>query len=384
VIFSQEIGIRFEKNLSFSAALEKSAKEGKLIFMDCYTSWCGPCKYLANKVFTQKEVGDFYNEHFINVAFDMEKGEGVEIAKKYFVNAYPTLLFLNSKGEIVHKSLGASEADRILTLGKNALDTGSTYLTLSERIKNGDRSVKTITNYLNNDPFASDKDSILNDYFNYCTQEERFSETGWNLLSLYIEDINHPFFKFFIQNRDVYETNYGKDAVKEKIKLTFDAMFWNNLVHDISSLKKLQAIDPIIYSENAVFYEFYTARNMFKDDIKNKEKWNYYMLKAKPYCTLITLDNMELNNIAWFVYENYKTFNDTVAFQIAAEWAKKCYETQPDNHYINDTYAHFLFDLGLKKEAIKHEKIAFQKAKAEGFEYAENYANELKKFKAKK
>ena len=56
--------------------LKQAKKEKKLIFVDCYTSWCGPCKMLAKNVFTQDKVADFYNTEFVCVKMDMEKGEG--------------------------------------------------------------------------------------------------------------------------------------------------------------------------------------------------------------------------------------------------------------------------------------------------------------------
>ena len=83
------------QNLSLEKALEKASDENKLVFVDCYTSWCGPCKIMAKEVLPLKEVGDFLNERFVCVKYDMEQGKGPEIAKKYNVEAYPTFLLLN-------------------------------------------------------------------------------------------------------------------------------------------------------------------------------------------------------------------------------------------------------------------------------------------------
>ena len=65
-------GIVFS-NVSFEEALEKAQQEGKQIFVDVYTSWCGPCKMMAKNVFTQQEVGEYYNEHFVCLKLDAEK-----------------------------------------------------------------------------------------------------------------------------------------------------------------------------------------------------------------------------------------------------------------------------------------------------------------------
>ena len=84
--FCQE-GTRFE-TLSFKEALAKAKSGNKLIFMDCYTSWCGPCQFMSQTIFPKKEVGNFFNANFINVKYDMEKGEGPELQKKYDVQEY--------------------------------------------------------------------------------------------------------------------------------------------------------------------------------------------------------------------------------------------------------------------------------------------------------
>ena len=102
-LFSQ--GVDF-KSVSLKEALEQAKTQGKMVFVDCYTTWCGPCKMMTEQVFPQKEAGDFFNTHFVNVKFDMEKGEGIDLQKKFDVNAFPTMFLLNGDGNIIYKILG--------------------------------------------------------------------------------------------------------------------------------------------------------------------------------------------------------------------------------------------------------------------------------------
>ncbi len=116
-------GIRFE-NSNLATALAKAKQEDKLLFVDMYASWCGPCKYMSEKVFTQKKVGDYFNSTFVNAKFDVEKGEGVTMARRYGVDAYPTFLLLDGDGRLVGKLVGGSDADdfiaKIKKLAANA------------------------------------------------------------------------------------------------------------------------------------------------------------------------------------------------------------------------------------------------------------------------
>ena len=106
-------GIKFEKG-TFAEILAKAKAQKKLVFMDVYASWCGPCKRIAAEVFTQKKVGDYFNATFVNAKFDAEVGEGRTIAARYGVNAYPTFLLLNGDGKLVGKMVGGSPADEFI------------------------------------------------------------------------------------------------------------------------------------------------------------------------------------------------------------------------------------------------------------------------------
>jgi thiol:disulfide interchange protein len=106
---------------TFDQAKAQAKKENKLIFIDAYTTWCGPCKMMAKKIFTQKTVGDYYNPNFINLKIDMEGSEGLYLSKKYKVSGYPTFLFVNSEGQLVTKEMGMVSAPTFIGYGKRAI-----------------------------------------------------------------------------------------------------------------------------------------------------------------------------------------------------------------------------------------------------------------------
>lgn len=106
---------------SFEQALKEAAKKKRIIFVDAYTSWCGPCKMMNNSTFKDKTAGEYFNANLISMKIDMEQGEGPQFAMRYGVRAYPTLLFINHKGEVVHKVLGYSDGAKLLDEAKKAL-----------------------------------------------------------------------------------------------------------------------------------------------------------------------------------------------------------------------------------------------------------------------
>lgn len=116
---AQDKGVNFQ-HISFAEAIEKAKTENKLIFPDCYTSWCGPCKYMADKVFVLEKAGDYFNTRFVNLKIDMEKEEGKELSAKFSVAAFPTFLLIDAYGNIRGRVEGAGEIDDfILRVEKN-------------------------------------------------------------------------------------------------------------------------------------------------------------------------------------------------------------------------------------------------------------------------
>lgn len=98
-------GIQFFHG-TFKEALAKAKKENKKVMMDCFTTWCGPCKVLKSKVFTDKTLGDFMNKNYVCVAMDYENGEGPAIAQMYPVDGYPTVFFMDTNGKVKSKMVG--------------------------------------------------------------------------------------------------------------------------------------------------------------------------------------------------------------------------------------------------------------------------------------
>lgn len=113
--------INFIEN-SWSTALKQAAAQNKYIFVDAYASWCGPCKMLKATTFKNNKVAAFYNSNFINVAMDMEKGQGPALAAQWGLRVYPTLIIFNAKGKPVYGTEGFIKADDLIKFGVQALN----------------------------------------------------------------------------------------------------------------------------------------------------------------------------------------------------------------------------------------------------------------------
>ncbi|MBI1837741.1 MAG: thioredoxin family protein [Flavobacteriia bacterium] len=115
----ESTGIAF-RHISLAEAKKQAVKSGQLIFIDAYTSWCGPCKRMAATTFKDEKVATYFNENFISLKIDVEKDvDGPEIEKMYKVQAYPTLLFINSKGKLEKNVVGFQDPDKLIAIAKS-------------------------------------------------------------------------------------------------------------------------------------------------------------------------------------------------------------------------------------------------------------------------
>ncbi|MDO4212194.1 MAG: thioredoxin family protein [Bacteroidales bacterium] len=105
----------------FAEALAQAVQEQKLVFMDCKTVWCGPCRAMAKNVFTLPRVGEFFRDRFVSVMMDMETGEGPDLSHRYKVKAYPTMLVLDAEGNELGRIVGYRDAEAFLTEVQNIL-----------------------------------------------------------------------------------------------------------------------------------------------------------------------------------------------------------------------------------------------------------------------
>ncbi|MCD8538418.1 MAG: thioredoxin family protein [Leadbetterella sp.] len=121
ISYAQSDGIDFESS-KWKEVVKRAKEENKLIFFDAYTTWCSPCVKLQTQVFPDKILGEYYNRNFINVKFDMEKGEGVGLSRKYAVQVYPTLLFIDPRNErVVNHAIGFKSPEQLMQLAEQAI-----------------------------------------------------------------------------------------------------------------------------------------------------------------------------------------------------------------------------------------------------------------------
>ncbi|WP_142723159.1 thioredoxin fold domain-containing protein [Chryseobacterium sp. ON_d1] len=322
IVVSAQESIQFQE-LPFKDIIAKAKKEKKLVFIDAYASWCGPCKMMEKNVFTQKSVSDYYNTNFINARFDMEKGEGRDIASKFGVRSYPTYLFLNGEGELVSRNTGYMEESLFVAMAQDINSPGNKKGSLKDRFASGEKDPEFLINIMklnaNSDYDFAKKASER--YFQNKKKTEELTKDEIGFLLYFVkssEDANYPVFasrkaeiiKFLPE--ETYsefdaQLKLGKiveQSIDDKNKKINDDYFMKNaepLVGKEAAVKKLNQTKLSYYEQNSNFPEYEKAA---LDYYKNSDAF----------------DPNELLRAAWIFADHVKTPS---SLKKATEWAEK-------------------------------------------------------------
>jgi thiol-disulfide isomerase/thioredoxin len=213
------------KDADWKTQLANAKKENKLIFFDAYTTWCGPCKMMAKDVFTKDSVADLFNQTFINVKYDMEKGEGITLKDKFEVSAFPTYLFINGDGEVVHKIVGSAPAAEFMAEAGKALKPESTVFGLAKKFDRGDHSEATSMAYLEglDKAYESDKmGRVAKVYFDGLPKAALMEAGNWDLIQKYLNTPSSAAFAYLYANKEGLGTKYGAAKVEGYFQQTFN------------------------------------------------------------------------------------------------------------------------------------------------------------------
>jgi len=378
--FSQNRSIVFSEK-PWMEIQATAKKENKLIFLDAYASWCGPCKWMAANIFSNDTIADYFNKNFVCAKIDMEKGEGIALARQYEVRAYPTLLFIDADGKMIHKRVGASRKIKdYIDLVLIAQDPDKCLSATLKKYQQGNLEPVFIFSYLSNlkDAYMPVADP-LKKYISTQKSENLISQANWNIIYRFSDNINSAEFIYLVSHHKEFEQRYTKDSVQDKIDNVysyelnkffrmkpFPQSGWDNLIEVIKK-SGYSKTNEIILDAQLSLYEY------------KKDTGGYLDLTYKEVDMVYWNDYNKLNNAA----SRVNSFTGSKKhLEKAAEWSKRSIELN-DVPFNNDTFAAILFKLGKKEEAIKTQKKVIELARKNNLS-TKNYENTLLKMQSGK
>lgn len=361
--FAQNRSIQFETS-SFADIKAKAKKENRLIFIDAFTVWCGPCKWMAANIFTNDTVADYFNTRFVNAKIDMEKGEGIEIAKLYEVYCYPNLLFIDGEGKLIHRGAGSSDVKSFIKLAEDAQNPEKRFSKYKDEYESRKSDAKFLYQYLQiiSQTCLPFNDVVI-EYFKTVKDEDLTSQVNWSIIRDYSSDYKSREFIYLINNIEKFNKLYTADSVNTKIKNTLIRSGYN-LVNN----PDLKEEDYIAFkSEISKFSNINIDEILFQLDMSyysNKEDWKNFVDLAVKEGDKYFKTIQEFNQISWYIY----LYSDDIsALQKAESWMQKALDAEElKPWHALDTYASILYKLGKKAEAKAAALKAIETAKSNG------------------
>ena len=343
----------------WTSILAEAKAQNKIVFVDAYTTWCGPCKMMSAQVFPDTKVGEFYNANFINAKIDMEKGEGIDLAKKYNVRAYPTFLFVNGDGELVHRGVGFRPSEAFINLGEAASDPDLQLLGLTKRYEKGDRDGAFMINYVAAlQDGGMDVSKVADEYLEAIKiyDSPKVMEFIYNTTT----KPSQKGFTIMSENLDDFYKELGKEKVQSRMEYALQREYFNDMDKMAAAYKEFfpKEAEKLTAKYKVTYY-------MYSRDKGANEK---FATAATAYLDKYeSKDWQELNSIAWHLFE---TTEDEALLKKACGWAEQSVKLEK-NYYNTDTMANVCFKLGKKRKAKKWAKKAIAAAEKQGEDPAE-------------
>lgn len=327
-------GIQFREG-SWKEILEIAKKENKLVFVDNYTSWCGPCKKMVSEIFPLKEVGDFYNANFICYKLDCEKGDGVEVSKTYQIMSFPTYLYVDGNGKLFYRSGSYMPAEKFIAEGKIALEEFADKRTIEEwealysRKKNNASFVK-----------------------GYIAKRNRAKLDNADILDQYV---------IIEKEKNLMDTTFLKELLAYENKLNaggacadFIMKNWD-LIREMTGMQDQKMAEILGHSMGS-----YTYRRAVKE--KNEERFNNY-LKVMAFLNgklEVNVANEEVKSRSGY----YAAIDDRTRFEKLAEKHADILFEEEKGCLKRDKEKYMQFLQGLIKDASRFasqtpEQLAF-------------------------
>jgi thiol-disulfide isomerase/thioredoxin len=338
---------------TWEEALAQAAKEEKLIFVDAYAKWCGPCKRMAKDVFTQQAVGDYYNANFINMKIDMEEGMGLTFRKDYPVRAYPTLMFIDDKGEIVRKAVGGKQEAAFVALGEDVVASYDRSGEYAEEYEKGNRNYDLVIGYvkaLNKSGKPSSK--IANDFL-----RNNKDLSGDRLVDFLYESVTSAdsrIFELYASQLDAVKAKYGAEAAMAKINRAGEASLETAIAFE--SMDLLEQTHKIINHYNPAYGEEFKLKS-YLEYARATNDISLMRASIKEMTESVVTDNQEKVDLVeeLMLYQVLDTEIADTSEEIMSKVVKK--SDQPEYRLL---YAQILHQNNKDKKALKEAEKAYK------------------------
>jgi len=373
----QAQGVKFEDGLSWDQVKAKAKAENKYILVDCFTTWCGPCKAMEKNVYPNDTVGNAVNSKFIAVKMQIDTSkqdnddvkaryaDAHYISEQYKINAYPTFLFFTPDGKLVHRDLGYKKKAEFIALTNDAVDPKKQYYTMKENYEHGKKDYVVMPGLARMARDFGEKDfsnTVATQYINHLSKKDIFEKENLQFIKEFTRSAKDPGFSILYKNVEKVDNILGKDEAEATITSAID--------HDEirPNTKKGMTPDWNAIQKGTAKYGKLGEETLMQSQMLyavNNNDWALFNKVTKPWLEQygskrkwINGNAMLLNNVAWAAFEQT---TDKQGLEGALAMSSMTIEKGGPTEW--DTYANLLYKLGQKGKALEWESKAAAGAK---------------------
>jgi thioredoxin-related protein len=410
-VFLMAQGIQFEKS-NFATALNKAKNEKKVLFIDGYAVWCGPCKRMDQEVFPLKEVGDYFAQNLVALKVDVERGEGPEIKRKYGINGLPGYVFLDGDGNVVYRESGSMPAPNFLKAAQTAVAFSKDPLCIGrlalryDTEKNDESFLKLYLDKLKESNSANYVD-VLDQYLKI---QKSIAPSSKEMIQMLFDHQNELVFGGEADR--IIRENFGTEAWKQYVRKDIREMF-QKLPQRMTERTTNYAIDKKDSTILELTLERAKENGIKVDAEQRKRTYTYFYLmtgmgeqykKAMYGDTEKLIESLDVENLraaylnflekqkngggpAYKVIPHAVRFSNMLQFtintyaryavtdaekQTVKKWAEVAYRLTPGEPISINVYSDVLYLCGEKAKAIELKEEAMKRADEEGVKKTAN------------
>jgi len=393
-------GVKFENGSDWKQILAKARSENKYVFVDCYATWCGPCKAMDRDVYPDEAVGRNVNDKFIAVKMQMDTSDKDDQAIKngyasshflmaeYKVLAFPTFLFFSPDGTLVHRGVGYKKSEDFLDMSDAALNPDKQFYSVLNRYKSGKLTPKECGDFANAATHLGEKQLgteaahvYMDKYLFTLKDKELFaSKDNLDFIETYANSTTDKGFKLFWKDSAKINSLLGANVAQKKCIMLIVTSDVIPLVEKTKGTPDWTAIEKQETKKYGNLGKIATLQERLIRTYNLKD-WEAFGVAYKAYYENVGEFNVfYVNGFAWDLFEHT---NDQsvllVAMKVMARYKNK------ENPEEVDTYANLLYKTGQKDQAIEWEQKAVeldkQRAAARHKEQGPEYPQTLEKMK---
>jgi thioredoxin-related protein len=392
---AQGQGIVFLQNTTWQEVLNRAKSENKYIFVDCYTSWCGPCKWMDKNVYADDSVGRFMNGKFLSVRLQMDTAKlkdnqdvvnwyatAHDMGVQYKIDVYPTYLFFTPDGQIAHEETSTLETNDFLQLAGTALNPHKQYYTLLARYQQGEKDYADMPYLISmarrlqqNKEAQLICDDYVHHYLEPLPYDRRWTKENLEFMASYAKLLHSDdqLFQSYYRQRGQINSIMARPGYSDRV---INAVLYNEEItpgiewamkgHPEPDWKAIRKRMEKKYNSDYAEKNVLTGRVELYKKQKRWDDYIRYFIRKHEKTSLVSIDKGEidsataadfLNDFSW---EIFKYGKDRKQLKKGISWVNRAMSLRPmPMPRMMDTKANILYKMGRKKDAIALEQQSY-------------------------